>query len=73
MLKKLKKKKETVRDIFHLSRIEFAKERRKKKSQKKNLQIYDGIICLGQKAIQTNEKLREYAEPIIYDISENVC
>ncbi|KAL3984811.1 putative integral membrane protein [Acanthocheilonema viteae] len=36
------------------------------------LAIYDGTINLGQKIVRTAEKLREYAEPIIYDISESV-
>ncbi|CAG9532073.1 unnamed protein product [Cercopithifilaria johnstoni] len=36
------------------------------------LAIYDGTITLGQKGVRAAEKLREYAEPIIYDISESV-
>ncbi|MCP9262643.1 BMA-SPE-46 [Dirofilaria immitis] len=36
------------------------------------LAIYDGIISLGQKTIRAAEKLREYVEPIIYDISESI-
>ncbi|EJW71341.1 hypothetical protein WUBG_17751, partial [Wuchereria bancrofti] len=35
------------------------------------LAIYDGTISLGQKMMRALEKLREYAEPIIYEISES--
>ncbi|VDK88093.1 unnamed protein product [Litomosoides sigmodontis] len=36
------------------------------------LAIYDGTINLGQKTVRVAEKLREYAEPIVYDISDSV-
>ncbi|VDM15063.1 unnamed protein product, partial [Wuchereria bancrofti] len=36
------------------------------------LAIYDGTISLGQKMMRALEKLREYAEPIIYEISESI-
>ncbi|VDO36225.1 unnamed protein product, partial [Onchocerca flexuosa] len=37
-----------------------------------SLTIYDGIISLGQKTMRATEKLREYAEPIVYEISDSV-
>ncbi|VIO97904.1 Uncharacterized protein BM_BM6208 [Brugia malayi] len=36
------------------------------------LAIYDGTINLGQKIIRASEKIREYAEPIIYEIFESI-
>uniref|UniRef100_A0A915Q3P3 Threonine/serine exporter-like N-terminal domain-containing protein n=1 Tax=Setaria digitata TaxID=48799 RepID=A0A915Q3P3_9BILA len=36
------------------------------------LAVYDGTISLGQKTVRVAEKLREYAEPIAYEVSESV-